>query len=257
MNGTKGSQKTQKSALAAIHPTGIETDERKKRCSKCGFEKLFKEYSKAKKEKLGIKSACKSCLKKDSKIYYMKNQKDIGEKHAIYRNENRELISERRKEAYLNDKERFAMYSKKYYLENTEKAALTNKIYAANNRESINLNIKNRRSKDLEFRLDLNFRSIFDRVIRKNNMPKFSQHHCFLGCDIEFFIKYIESKFTEGMSWENYAHDTWHLDHIKPFASFDLTDITQYSSCFHYTNLQPLWAEDNYKKGAKHEKTPS
>jgi hypothetical protein len=73
----------------------------------------------------------------------------------------------------------------------------------------------------------------------------------YLGCSVEFFKLYIESKFTEEMSWENHGLHGWHLDHIRPCASFDLSIIEEQKKCFHYTNYQPLWAIDNLKKGAK------
>lgn len=72
-----------------------------------------------------------------------------------------------------------------------------------------------------------------------------------LGCDFEFFINYIESKFLSGMTWQNHTRTGWHIDHIMPCASFDLTDPEQQKKCFHYSNLQPLWAEDNLRKGDK------
>ena len=56
------------------------------------------------------------------------------------------------------------------------------------------------------------------------------------------------------MTWDNWQHDGWHIDHIRPCASFDLADLEQQRQCFHYTNLQPLWAADNIRKGAKYEK---
>ena len=70
-----------------------------------------------------------------------------------------------------------------------------------------------------------------------------------LGCSIEFFMEYIEKQFKSGMTWQNYG--AWHVDHVRPCASFDLTDHEQQKICFHYSNLQPLWAVDNLKKGAK------
>jgi len=70
-----------------------------------------------------------------------------------------------------------------------------------------------------------------------------------VGCSIEELMKHIESQFTDGMSWENQGE--WHIDHVRPCASFDLTDEQQQRECFHYTNLQPLWAEDNLRKRAK------
>ena len=68
-----------------------------------------------------------------------------------------------------------------------------------------------------------------------------------IGCTPQQLKDYLESKFLEGMSWEN--RDEWHIDHIIPCASFDLTKVEEQQKCFHYTNLQPLWAVDNLKKG--------
>jgi hypothetical protein len=72
-----------------------------------------------------------------------------------------------------------------------------------------------------------------------------------LGCTIQELKIHLESQFEEGMSWENYSKAGWHVDHIRPCASFDLTDPTQQKQCFHYSNLQPLWAKDNLSKGSK------
>ena len=70
-----------------------------------------------------------------------------------------------------------------------------------------------------------------------------------LGCDIPFLWEYLEKKFKPGMSKENYGE--WHIDHIIPCAKFDLSDPKQQEKCFHYTNLQPLWARENLQKGSK------
>lgn len=70
----------------------------------------------------------------------------------------------------------------------------------------------------------------------------------YLGCTIERFRKWIEGQFSDGMSWDNI--DLWHLDHIRPCASFDLRNPRHFDECFHFTNYQPLWAKDNHKKGS-------
>lgn len=72
-----------------------------------------------------------------------------------------------------------------------------------------------------------------------------------VGCSWEFLVKHIEAQFLPGMTWENRA--AWHIDHIRPCASFYLTDPAQQRLCFHYTNLRPLWAADNIRKGARYE----
>lgn len=64
-------------------------------------------------------------------------------------------------------------------------------------------------------------------------------------------MQYIESKFKPGMSWGN--RKEWHIDHIKPCSSFNLTSSIQQKDCFHYTNLQLLWRIDNLKKGKRYE----
>ena len=70
-----------------------------------------------------------------------------------------------------------------------------------------------------------------------------------LGCSIPELRLHLESQFKSGMSWDNYG--TWHIDHIRPCASFDLLKPEEQRSCFHFTNLQPLWARDNLKKGRR------
>jgi len=70
-----------------------------------------------------------------------------------------------------------------------------------------------------------------------------------VGCSYTELIIYIESQFKPGMCWEN--RKQWHLDHKVPCAKFDLTIIENQKRCFHYTNLQPLWASQNLSKAAK------
>lgn len=65
-----------------------------------------------------------------------------------------------------------------------------------------------------------------------------------IGCSPQKLKEYIETQFKDGMTWESDIH----IDHIKPCSSFDLTDPEQQKSCFHFTNLQPLYSIDNIKK---------
>lgn len=95
-------------------------------------------------------------------------------------------------------------------------------------------------------RLKASLRSrLYAFVKRKNKKSSFD----FIGCSIDELKEHLSSQFTEGMSWENYGE--WHIDHIKPCSSFDLSILEEQQKCFHYSNLQPLWALDNLKKGAK------
>lgn len=71
-----------------------------------------------------------------------------------------------------------------------------------------------------------------------------------LGCSPEELGRYLEGKFKFGMKWENAF--MWHIDHIRPCASYDLFRIEQQKACFHYSNLQPLWKRENLHKSAKY-----
>ncbi len=71
-----------------------------------------------------------------------------------------------------------------------------------------------------------------------------------LGCTTDELKLYLEARFQPGMTWENWSPTGWHIDHVKPLASFDLTDRKQFLAACHYTNLQPLWAEENLRKRA-------
>ena len=110
---------------------------------------------------------------------------------------------------------------------------------------------KNRILIDPEFKLVKTLRSRLNSVLNRRNIEKGFSTMELTGCELPFLKGYLEAKFTEGMSWEN--HGEWHLDHIRPCCSFDLKDDEEQKKCFHYTNLQPLWAQDNLSKGGKYE----
>ena len=73
-----------------------------------------------------------------------------------------------------------------------------------------------------------------------------------IGCDLDFLQIHLEHQFTPGMTWANHNYEGWHIDHIRPCASFDLTDPEQQKQCFNYTNLQPMWGTENMSKSAKY-----
>lgn len=107
----------------------------------------------------------------------------------------------------------------------------------------------NKKQTDVQYKVSCNLRTRMWQVLKGIN--KSANTLKLLGCSLEEFKKHIESKFQEGMSWENYSRNGWHIDHIIPCDKFDLTIKEQQERCFHYTNLQPLWAHDNLRKNNK------
>jgi hypothetical protein len=177
---------------------------------------------------------------KRNKQYRLDNKERLKLQKEQYNLAHKEEVRLRRKESYFNNKERYATYNQQNYLNHKEKRAIYSKQYIAKRIKS-----------DLNFRLRNRIRARIQNALKSNNTYKSSYTIELLGCSIKEVRKYIESKFTKGMTWDNWSNDGWHLDHIIPVAFFDLTDIEQQKRCFHYTNLQPLWAEENRKKHDK------
>ncbi len=103
---------------------------------------------------------------------------------------------------------------------------------------------------DPKYNLTIRIRSSLRNSLKgiKKNAPTFD----LLGYSVEELHSHIESFFTEnGYSWENM--NEWHIDHIRPVASFDFdsTDHPDFKKCWSLNNLQPLWAADNIAKGDK------
>lgn len=101
---------------------------------------------------------------------------------------------------------------------------------------------------NMQFRLSERIRSRVNRALKSQKTYKNNSSIKLLGTSISECKAYLEKHFKSGMTWENYGQ--WHLDHVKPLASFNLTNPEEQKKAFHYTNLQPLWAEENLRKGA-------
>lgn len=149
--------------------------------------------------------------------------------------------------ANTTDREARRKYHSQYYQKNRSKVIKHQLEYIKNNREKINSRHNNKYHSDINYKMKHNLKR------RMNNAIKGHFKDCstlkLLGCNLETVRQHLESKFTEGMNWDNYGK--WHIDHIMPCASFDLSDPKQQRQCFHYTNLQPLWAKDNMQKKDK------
>jgi hypothetical protein len=189
----------------------------KKTCSKCKIEKDFCEFRKATKEKSGYQSECKLC----AKLRYDLNREKILHKKKIYTLKNKEKKSE---------------YDKKYRLKNKDKK----NEYIRNYR-------KNRRLNDSTFRVIESVRSRIKNFLKSKNIQIYNNTFKIVGCSPKQLKEFLETKFVGGMTWDNYGK--WHIDHIIPLSSAVNNDDV-YNLC-HYTNLQPLWSEDNIKKSNK------
>ena len=246
-------------------------------CKKCKVEKELTEFNKAKQNKCGYLGKCRPCAKESAKDYYKKNKEKIDKRVKEYYKNNKEKIKqyqqdnkERRNEQGKKNrklytdkqKENVASCRKEYYKKNRDKILKSNKQYVEKNKEHVKiLNKKNRdknrenynkyyrerRKKDFLFKLQMNLRTLTGSAFRNKGYSKNTKTQSILGIDWITIKKHIEIQFTKGMNWSNYGK--WHIDHIIPLISAN-TEEEIIKLCY-YTNLQPLWAFDNIKKGGK------
>lgn len=116
--------------------------------------------------------------------------------------------------------------------------------------EKVRVRLRERRKDDVEFRIVTTLRNRVKSVLRKNMTKPSDFSLNLIGCSPRKLKEHLESLFQPGMTWNNYGFRGWHIDHILPCASFDLTKPEEQNKCFYYTNLQPLWAKDNLKKSS-------
>jgi hypothetical protein len=107
------------------------------------------------------------------------------------------------------------------------------------------------RKTSAEFRIKANLRARIRDLLKRSGTYKTNTTLDYLGCSLAQFKAHLQSKFKKGMTWKNQGRYGWHVDHIIPCASFDLTKEDERRKCFHWSNHQPLWASENYRKHAK------
>ena len=232
-------------------------------CVECKEIKNTDLFGKDKNSKDGFARRCKVCQKAHSKEYANRNSDSIKIKKALRYQDNKEEILVRQKEAWHKNKDKISERRKKHYKENTEiyktrnlnnkdNIKATKKKYRANNKQKIkeydaktkdrqNIRKVENRKLNPHKRVQHCLQTRIRTAINSADGKKVNHTEELIGCSIQFYKEYLESKFIVGMSWENYGFVGWHIDHIRPCASFDLSDPEQQKLCFHYTNTQPLW----------------
>jgi hypothetical protein len=144
----------------------------------------------------------------------------------------------------------------KYYGQAFRIRYRTDAEFRAQKQAVYNLHAQKQRDLKTNRAISLNIKSRIYCAVLRGGARKTQPTTDLIGCTIEELRQHLQAQFTDGMNWDNYGRTGWHIDHIRPCASFDLTDPEQQRQCFHYTNLQPLWAADNIRKGGKWQKPP-
>ena len=213
-----------------------------KTCTKCGETKPVSEFSKQRNGKHGVRSRCKAC----ESAYRKANKERLTEYKRAYYKANKEKVAEQRRAHYEANKEKIAEQKRAYREANKEKVAEYQRAYREANKERLAekqlANRKKRLAEDPAYAMVHRLRARLWHAMNGRAKPASTME--LVGCSSEKLCAWLEMHFDEGMTWEN--RDKWHIDHIRPISSFeDPAD----PDCWHWSNLQPLWAEDNLRKG--------
>lgn len=177
-------------------------------------------------------------------------QKEYNKK---YREINKEKIIEQRKKSYEENKEIILERNRKWREANKDLIRERKKEYRAANRDIINKHRKHKYDNDPAYKMIFLLRGRMCELFNRYRKRKSRKTSDLLGCSSLLASLIIEAQCNaySGMGWNN--HGVWHIDHVRPLCSFDLTDEKQLLEACHISNLQPLWAKDNLSKGSKHE----
>lgn len=189
-----------------------------KTCTKCGVPKEEGEFSKH--SKGNLRSDCRTCRSLQDREY---------------RSDNLEKVRQ---------------YDRNRYKENREARRESNRKWVRENLEESRSNARERANRKYhsnpEFKALVNLRNRIGHAL-SGKSKKSARTKELLGCPWVWLEVHLESFFKPGMTWANHG-PVWHIDHIKPCALFNLSDPEQQRICFHWTNLQPLFKEENLRK---------
>lgn len=184
--------------------------------------------------------------------YYVENKARIDESNRNWKRNNASRVSEinrvwrelhqekeqgRLRRYYLDNQELIRKKRHQWYLANLDRVRRYTREYA-----------RKQRAGSLAFRIRQSLATRLKSAVK--GFYKSARTLELLGCTVAELKRHLQIQFRPGMTWDNYGE--WHIDHIRPCASFDLTDPEQQRQCFNFKNLQPLWAKDNLSKGAKY-----
>lgn len=207
-----------------------------KQCYSCKITKPLSEYHNDKSKKDGKVGSCKPCKASYIANYYKNNSEKMKSTSIKHYYKNREEIRERMREYYLENIEEYRERRKKQYWANREENIAKSSKYHLE-----------RLKDDGIYRLKVRCRKRIWAAFKESGYTKRSRTFDIIGCSQDELVEHLESKFTKGMSWGNYGE--WHVDHIIPFAA--ATTEEEVIALCHYSNLQPLWGDDNIRKSAR------
>jgi hypothetical protein len=221
-----------------------------KTCTSCGETKPTTEFYRSAACADGFQYHCKACDREKNRRWYKANPDKNRENSRRHHEENQEKINERRRQFFAANREKENERRRRWNEDNREKRREYLRQYRKKNGWKDREYARNRCQTDPAFRAASMFRTRFREWFKARGLKKNRRVLDAVGCTPEELVRHLESQFDPGMTRENWSADGWHIDHIIPIASAG-DDIEGMTRLWHFSNLRPLWAQDNLRKGAR------
>lgn len=228
-------------------------------CSKCGLNKSVEEYLKASNQKSGLRPECKDCQKayrsspetaKRIKDYAKLNKQQLKIYAKEYRQKNKSALAK-----YFSE---YSKANKKLRNEYFARYRTTNKFQSYQKqwrcredvKEKRRVKDRERRKNDIGYRISKDFSRYMQHCLRSVGGKGGLSWKKLVDYTLDELKSHLEKQFRDGMTWENKGK-VWHIDHIKPISSFDITskDCDAFRACWSLSNLRPLLVQENLRKG--------
>lgn len=207
-----------------------------KTCSKCGSSGPDELFVNPRKGRRVLTPRCKSCVAANNRAWYLKNKEYVKQRSKSYAEKHPEIY---RKAGLRN------------YYKHWHARRKNNKEWIKRNLPKLAAYHREKRKTDIQYLIRSRMRSRIHCALNRRGSKKSNSTMDLIGCSKSDLMAHIESQFKPGMCWNNMG--LWHIDHIRPMASFNLLEESELREAMNYKNLQPLWASENLSKGSRYD----
>jgi hypothetical protein len=254
-----------------------------RQCVKCDQWKPVEDFPKRKVAKFGVTQTCRKCTSDQGAINMAKSRQANLEKHRKYQSDYQRKKRQAQGASYVPQDEEW----KKRVIENAYDRIIESNArqafkwwfekktdeqvaawYEAMGKPWLNPKLSDAQQWKIRYALDLEFNlsqkiRLYDRKIKSGRrigetirLALKRNGECpslidIIDYDMKELKIHLEKQFTKGMTWEKFVAGEIHIDHIIPLNMFDVDDQRELKSCWALSNLRPMWARDNIKKGAQ------
>lgn len=221
-------------------------------CNKCKTTKPLSSFEPRKNGAFGTRGTCKVCRapaqRANARKNYERHKQSLIQTQRAYYKANRARVLKQKRDKYWSNPDAARERNRRNWAKEENKQA--QREYRKNNRSRMTKRHLDKMKSDPAFKLRVNLGIRTSQYLKRKSVKKENPLLYYVGVTPPELRQYFEFLMQDGMTWDNYG-SVWHIDHIVPMAAIDPTNEDELCSVLHFSNLQPLWADENRKKGKR------